>query len=72
MRVGIDERPGIENAEPMLLAPRKGFELVGRYAAAFFAGFDADCGAALWLALPFSFTANSCLTAAEMASTSTL
>jgi len=46
---------------------------VGRgYAAAFFVGFDDDLGAAFLLALPFSFAANSCLTVAEMASTSTL
>ena len=46
---------------------------VGRgYAAAFFVGFDAGFGAAFLLAFPFSFAANSCLTVAEMASTSTL
>ena len=51
---------------------RERFRLVGGYAAAFFAGFDADLGAAFLLVLPFSFAANSCLTVAEMASTSTL
>jgi len=46
---------------------------VGRgYAAAFFVGFDAGFGAAFLLVFPFSFAANSCLTVAEMASTSTL
>jgi len=72
MRVGIDERPGTENAEPMLLGPREGFDLDGYYAAAFLVGFEADFGAAFLLALLFSFAANSCLTVAEMASTSTL
>ncbi len=44
----------------------------GLYAAAFFAAFDADFGVAFLLAFPFSFAANSCLTVAEIASTSTL
>jgi hypothetical protein len=42
MRVGIDVRPGTENAEPMLLAPQEGFERFGYYAATRFAGFDVD------------------------------
>ncbi len=63
---------GHKNAEPVLLAPRGTFLLVGDYAAAFFADFDADLGAIFLLAFPFSFAANSCLTVAEMASTSTL
>ena len=42
------------------------------YAAAFFTDFDADLGEGFFVALAFSFAANSCLTVAEMASTSTL
>ena len=64
------------NAEPVLLAPQRVL-LVDRYAARdFFAAFSrcfaAVFGVAFFAALPFSFAANSCLTLAEMASTSTL
>ncbi len=64
--------PDTKNAEPVLLAPRKIPRCLGFYAAAFFAGFDADFGAGFFVPLAFSFAANSCLTVAEMASTSTL
>jgi len=43
----------------------KRFELVGSYAAAFFAGFDANFGVAFLLVFPFSFAANSCHTAPD-------
>ena len=71
-----DGQPNMKNAEPVLLAPLRVL-LVDRYAAtdffaAFGCGFDAGFGAVLFAALPFSFAANSCLTVAEMASTSTL
>lgn len=71
-----DGQPNMKNAEPVLLAPLKVL-LVDRYAATdFFAAFGcgvaAVFGVAFFAALPFSFAANSCLTVAEMASTSTL
>lgn len=56
-----------------IAGPAQGFDLVWRlYAAAFFAGFGPDFGVAFLPAFPLSFAANSCLTVAEMASTSTL
>jgi hypothetical protein len=72
-RVGVGTRAtGIGNAEPVLLAPHRVSIWSGVYAAAFFAGFDAGFGAGFLVALAFSFAANSCLTVAEIASTSTL
>lgn len=58
-------------------APQSGFRLVDDYAAAFFfADFGCDLagvlGAGLFVVLAFSFTENSCLTLAAMASVSTL
>jgi hypothetical protein len=46
------------------------FELVLRYAAAFFVIFDADFDVGFLVVFAFSFAANSCVTVAEMASTS--
>lgn len=62
---------GHENAEP-LAGSAKGFLSLAGYAAAFFVDFAAGLGAGILLAFPFSFAANSCLTVAEIASTSTL
>ena len=71
-----DGQPNMKNAEPVLLAPLRVL-LVDCYAATdFFSAFGcclaAVFGAAVFGAFPFSFAANSCLTLAEMASTSTL
>ena len=67
---------GMKNAEPVLLAPLSccwvdGYAATG-FLATFGCGLAAAFGVAVFAALPFSFAANSCLTIAEMASTSTL
>ncbi len=49
----------------------QGCELVECYAATFFVDFDADLVVGFLVVFAFSFAANSCLTVAEMASTST-
>ena len=55
-----------------LAGSANGFKLVDGYAAAFFVAFVCDLGAGFFVVFAFSFAANSCLTCAEMASTSTL
>ncbi len=61
-----------KNAEPISAGSARIFKSIGRYAAAFFVGFDDNLGADFLVALTFSFATNSCFTFAEMASTSTL
>ena len=70
-----DGQPEKMKAEPVLLAPHS-VRLIGGYAATFLAVFDCafagGFGAAFFAVLAFSFSANSCLTLAAIASVSTL
>lgn len=71
-----DGQPDKKKAEPVLSAPHSDLGWVGGYAAAFFVAFGCalagGLGAAFFTVLAFSFSENSCLTLAAIASVSTL